>query len=71
MSDAINKTLMGFITLIIGLVLIPVMSLFVVQAQANGSVGKISGLSYIILLVAYIFAFGLIIAGIKTMIAHK
>jgi hypothetical protein len=62
----------GGISLIIGLILIPVMANFSWEAQNNSSVRAISGLSNVVPLVMYGFAFclvgvgiGLIVIGLK------
>jgi len=66
-----EKTLTGFLALIIGLVLIPIVAYFSSNPHNNSSVNKISGMSTITQIVAYLFAFGLIFIGIKTIISGR
>lgn len=59
-----TRIIMGAMSIIIGLVLLPVMANFASVASSNSSVGAISGLSTLINLIMYGFAFGLVGLGI-------
>ena len=59
-----TKIIMGAISIIIGLVLLPVMAGFSATAKANGSVSAVSGLTSVLDLVMYGFTFGLVGLGI-------
>jgi hypothetical protein len=54
----------GAITIIIGLILLPLVANFIATAKANSSVGAISGLTSVLDLVGYGFVFGLVGVGI-------
>ena len=55
---------MGAISIIIGLVLVPVLGGFIFNAKANSSIAAIAGLTSVIDLIAYGFVFGLVGLGI-------
>jgi len=54
----------GAITIVIGLVLLPLVALFIANSKANDSVTAISGLTSVLDLVGYGFGFGLVGLGI-------
>ena len=55
----------GGLEMLLGVVMIIVMSGFVIMAQTNPNVSGVTGLSLIISLIVYVFAFGVIIHGYK------
>lgn len=59
-----TKLIMGAISIIIGLVMLPLLALFTANAIANSSVASIAGLSTLLTLIPYGFAFGLIGLGV-------
>ena len=59
-----TKFIMGAISIIIGLILLPLVATFVTTAKNNTDVAAIAGLSSILDLIAYGFAFGLVGLGI-------
>jgi len=58
------KVIYGAISLIIGLILLPVVAVFITSAKNNNSTGEIAGLTSVLDLVGYGFAFGLVGIGI-------
>jgi hypothetical protein len=58
------KIIFGAIAIIIGLILLPLLSAFIEVAKGNTSVSGISGLTSVLDLVAYGFAFGLVGVGV-------
>ena len=59
-----TKVIVGAISIIIGLVLLPVLANFIRIAKANDSVTGISGLTSVLDLIGYGFGFGLVGLGI-------
>jgi len=59
-----TKIIIGAISIIIGLVMLPLMASFVATAKADANVSAISGLTSVLDLVAYGFTFGLVGLGI-------
>ncbi len=59
-----DKIIMGAISIIIGLVLLPVTAYFAQLAKENNSTIEVSGVTSIIDLVLYGFTFGLVGVGI-------
>ena len=59
-----TKIIMGAISIIIGLVLLPVMASFTKTAKTNTNISSVSGLSSLIDLILYGFTFGLVGLGI-------
>ena len=59
-----TRVIYGAISIIIGLVLLPLVANFVATAKANTDVSGISGLTSILDLIAYGFAFGLVGLGV-------
>lgn len=59
-----TKIIMGAISIIIGLVLLPIMAGFVLVAQTNGTIAGIPGLVSVLDLIIYGFAFGLVGLGV-------
>lgn len=57
--------ILGAISIIIGLVLLPIVAGFVATSKADTNVSAISGLSGLLDLVAYGFCFGLVGAGVS------
>ena len=58
------KIILGAISIVIGLVLLPLVAGFIEDAQAETSVSNISGLTSVLELIAYAFTFGLVGVGI-------
>jgi hypothetical protein len=58
------KIVIGAISIIIGLVLLPVMAAFTFGAKNNTSVKAVAGLSSLIDLILYGFTFGLVGLGV-------
>jgi len=59
-----TQIIMGAISIIIGLVLLPVMATFTGTAKNNASVGEIGGLTTVIDMIMYGFTFGLVGLGV-------
>jgi hypothetical protein len=59
-----TKIIMGAISIIIGLVLLPLMASFSAAAKADANVAAVSGLTALIDLILYGFCFGLVGLGI-------
>ena len=59
-----TKIIVGAISVIIGLVLLPLVAYFIALAKANDSVSAIGGLTTVLDLIAYGFAFGLVGVGV-------
>ncbi len=59
-----TKIIIGAISIIIGLILLPLTAEFVRLAKANTSVNSVSGLSSVIDLILYGFTFGLVGVGV-------
>jgi len=59
-----TRVIMGAISIIIGLVLVPVLGGFIFNAKANSSIASIAGLTSVIDLIAYGFVFGLVGLGV-------
>ena len=59
-----TKIIMGAISIIIGLILLPLVAGFIEDAQGETSVTNITGLSSVLDLVAYGFTFGLVGLGV-------
>ena len=59
-----TKIIMGAISIIIGLVLLPLMAGFVASTKADTNVSAVSGLSSLLDLVLYGFCFGIVGLGI-------
>jgi hypothetical protein len=59
-----TKIIMGAISIVIGLVLLPLMASFSAATKADANVSAVSGLTSLIDLVLYGFTFGLVGLGI-------
>lgn len=59
-----TKIIMGAISIVIGLVLLPLMAGFTSTAKADANVTAVTGLSSVIDLILYGFTFGLVGLGI-------
>lgn len=59
-----TKIIMGAISILIGLILLPVVAGFILVAQTNDTIVNTTGVSTILDLVAYGFAFGLVGLGV-------
>ena len=59
-----TKIIIGAIAIIIGLVMLPLVALFVTQAKANTSVASISGITSVLDIILYGFTFGLVGIGV-------
>jgi len=59
-----TKIIMGAISIIIGLVLLPLMGAFSASTKADANVSAVTGLTSLIDLVMYGFTFGLVGLGI-------
>lgn len=64
MALGIEKVIIGVISLIVGLVLLPVMAGFVTVVSNNSSLQAISGTTTILPLILYGFCFGLVGIGV-------
>ena len=60
-----TKIIMGAISIIIGLILLPLVANFIEDAQGETAVSNITGLTSVLDLVAYGFTFGLVGLGVK------
>lgn len=63
----VGKFIEGAIELIIGLILLPVVTGFIVFAQSDANTSSITGMTLLLSIIGYAFAFGLIGVGLKTM----
>lgn len=59
-----TKIIMGAISIIIGLVLLPLMAGFVSDSKTDANVTEVAGLSSVLDLILYSFTFGLVGLGI-------
>lgn len=59
-----GKIIMGVISIIIGLVLLPVAASFVATAKADTNVSAVSGLTSVLDLILYGIGFGLVGIGV-------
>lgn len=59
-----TKVIMGAISIIIGLVMLPLVAGFVASSKADANVSAISGLTAVLDLIVYGFAFGLVGVGV-------
>jgi hypothetical protein len=59
-----TKIVVGAISIIIGLVLLPVMAGFVASSKADANVTAVAGLTSVIDLILYGFTFGLVGLGV-------
>lgn len=59
-----TKIVIGAISIIIGLVLLPVMAGFVASSKADANVSAVAGLTSVIDLILYGFTFGLVGLGV-------
>jgi len=59
-----TKIVIGAISIIIGLVLLPVMAGFVATSKADRNVSSVAGLTSVIDLILYGFTFGLVGLGV-------
>lgn len=59
-----TKIIMGAISIVIGLVLLPLMAGFISDAKTNANVSAVTGLSSVLDLVLYGFTFGLVGLGV-------
>jgi hypothetical protein len=59
-----TKIVIGAISIIIGLVLLPVMAGFTFLAKSDANVSSVTGLSSVIDLILYGFTFGLVGLGV-------
>ena len=64
-----TKVIVGAISIIIGLILLPLVANFIYLAKGNSSVAGISGLTSVIDIIAYSFAFGLVGLGIGMIVS--
>lgn len=63
MADA-KKIITGALTIVIGLILLPVVANFIAIAKGNNSTNEISGMTSVLDLIGYGFAFGLVGVGV-------
>lgn len=59
-----TKIIMGAISIVIGLVLLPLMAGFVDDAKTDANVSSVTGLTSVLDLILYAFTFGLVGLGI-------
>lgn len=59
-----TKIIMGAISIVIGLVLLPLMAGFTAGSKADANVSAVTGLSSVIDLILYGFTFGLVGLGV-------
>jgi hypothetical protein len=59
-----TKIIIGAVSIVIGLVMLPLVAQFVAAAKADTNVSAISGLTSVLDVIAYGFAFGLVGIGI-------
>ena len=59
-----SKVIMGAISIIIGLVLLPLVAQFIGTAKSDTNVSGITGLTSVLDLIAYGFTFGLVGMGV-------
>lgn len=60
----IKQIILGAVAIIIGVILLPTIAYFVATAKTNASVAEVSGISAVLDLILYGFAFGLVGIGI-------
>lgn len=66
-SKGIVEMIIGFVAIVIGVILLPLLAGFIATAKADANVTAIAGLSNILDIVAYGFAFGLVALGVAVM----
>ena len=59
-----SRIIIGAVSIAIGLIMLPLVAAFITNAKANASVAAIGGLSSILDIIAYGFAFGLVGIGV-------
>lgn len=59
-----TKLIMGAVSIIIGIILLPLISQFTYDAKQNTSVAAVAGLTNILDLIVYGFSFGLVGLGV-------
>ena len=59
------KIIIGAVAIIIGLIMLPLVAGFIRTAKANTSLAAIGGLTSVLDLIAYGFAFGLVGVGVR------
>jgi len=66
--DAIVTMIVGFVAIVIGVLLIPLLAGFLATAKADTNVTSIAGLVNLIDIIAYLFVFAIIAVGIGLMV---
>jgi len=59
-----SRIIIGAVSIAIGLIMLPLVATFIANAKANASVAAIGGLTSILDIIAYGFAFGLVGIGV-------
>jgi len=62
-----SKFIDGAIEVIIGIILLPIVTGFIVYAQSDNNTSSLTGMTLLLTIIGYAFAFGLIGVGLKTM----
>lgn len=62
-----SKFIDGAIEVIIGIILLPIVTGFIVYAQSDNNTSSLTGMTLLLTIIGYAFAFGIIGAGLKTM----
>lgn len=67
-ATAIVDMIIGFIAIVIGVILLPLLAGFLATAKADTNIVAITGLDAVLDIIAYCFAFALVALGVALMV---
>ncbi len=68
---AFDSTMDAMIEILVGVMLLPIMAGFLAVVAADENLSAYIGLSLILTLIVYVFAFGILLKGVRTLKGKK
>jgi len=64
---AFDSTIDAMVEILVGVMLLPIMAGFIAVVSANHNLSSYIGLTLILTLIVYVFAFGILLKGVRTL----
>lgn len=64
---AFDTTIDAMVEILVGVMLLPIMAGFLAVVSADENLSEYIGLSLILTLIVYVFAFGILLKGVRTL----
>lgn len=68
---AMESTIDAMVEILVGVMLLPIMAGFIAVVATNPNLSGYIGLSLILTLIVYVFAFGILLKGVRTLKGGK